>query len=151
MDRAFGDILAELRHEKELNQRELASELHISQALLSHYEKGTREPGLPFIGRLCDYFGVTADFILGRSERTDVPVFSGATAELNRALMDFGEGDIKDASLAYVDAAAQKMTCRLTFHDEADLLSRNVEMTEAELRLVRALSAQNTADKESAD
>ncbi len=151
MDRAFGDILAELRHEKELNQRELASELRISQALLSHYEKGTREPGLPFVGRVCDYFGVTADFVLGRSERTDIPVFSGATAELNRALMDFGEGDIKSAALAYVDAAARKMTCRLTFHDETDLLSRNVEMAEAELRLVRALSAQNTADEESTD
>ena len=144
MERAFGDILAELRHEKGLNQRELAAELRISQALLSHYEKGTREPGLPFVGRVCDYFGVTADFVLGRSERTDVPVFSGATAELNRALMDFGEGDVKKSALAYVDAAAQKMTCRLTYHDEADLLARNSEMALSELALVRALSAQNT-------
>ncbi|MGI5978134.1 MAG: helix-turn-helix domain-containing protein [Oscillospiraceae bacterium] len=139
MERSFGEILAELRHEKGLNQRELANDLHISQALLSHYEKGTREPGLPFVGRVCDYFGVTADFVLGRSERTDIPVFSGATAELNRALMDFGEGSVKDAALAYVDAAAQKMTCRLTFHDEAELLAKNVEMAQAELALVRAL------------
>ena len=93
---------------------------------------------------MCDYFGVTADFVLGRSERTDVPVFSGATAELNRALMDFGEGDVKKSALAYVDAAAQKMTCRLTYHDEADLLTRNSEMALSELALVRALSAQNT-------
>ena len=144
MEQTFGEILAELRHEKGLNQRELANDLHISQALLSHYEKGTREPGLPFVGRVCDYFGVTADFVLGRSERTDVPVFSGATAELNRALMDFGEGDVKKSALAYVDAAAQKMTCRLTYHDEADLLTRNSEMALSELALVRALSAQNT-------
>ena len=146
MERAFGDILAELRHEKGLNQRELAAELRISQALLSHYEKGTREPGLPFVGRVCDYFGVTADFVLGRSERVDVPVFSGATAELNRALMDFGEGDVKKNALAYVDAAASKMTCRLTYHDEADLLARNAEMANAELALVRALPAQDTKD-----
>ncbi len=146
MERAFGDILAELRHEKGLNQRELAAELRISQALLSHYEKGTREPGLPFVGRVCDYFGVTADFVLGRSERVDVPVFSGATAELNRALMDFGEGDVKKNALAYVDAAASKMTCRLTYHDEADLLTRNAEMANAELALVRALPAQDTKD-----
>lgn len=146
MERSFGDILALLRHEKDLSQRELASELHISQALLSHYEKGTREPGLPFVGRVCDYFGVTADFVLGRSERTNVPVFSGATAELNRALMDFGEGDIKDAALSYVDAAAKKMTCRLTFHDETDLLALNEEMAQSELRFVRALSARNQKD-----
>lgn len=146
MERSFGDILALLRHEKELSQRELASELHISQALLSHYEKGTREPGLPFVGRVCDYFGVTADFVLGRSERTNIPVFSGATAELNRALMDFGEGDIKEAALSYVDAAAKKMTCRLTFHDETDLLALNGEMAQSELRFVRALSARNRED-----
>ena len=146
MERMFGEVLAELRHEKGLNQRELASELRISQALLSHYEKGTREPGLPFVGRVCDYFGVTADFVLGRSERTDVPVFSGATAELNRALMDFGEGEIKSTALAYVDAAASKMTCRLTYHDEADLLTKNAEMAEAELALVRALPAHNNKD-----
>ena len=146
MERSFGDILALLRHEKELNQRELASELHISQALLSHYEKGTREPGLPFVGRVCDYFGVTADFVLGRSERTNIPVFSGATAELNRALMDFGEGDIKEAALFYVDAAAKKMTCRLTFHDETDLLALNEGMAQSELRFVRALSARNRED-----
>lgn len=146
MERSFGDILALLRHEKELSQRELASELHISQALLSHYEKGTREPGLPFVGRVCDYFGVTADFVLGRSERTNIPVFSGATAELNRALMDFGEGDIKEAALSYVDAAAKKMTCRLTFHDETDLLALNGEMAQSELRFVQALSARNRED-----
>ena len=146
MERSFGDILALLRHEKELSQRELASELHISQALLSHYEKGTREPGLPFVGRVCDYFGVTADFVLGRSERTNIPVFSGATAELNRALMDFGEGDIKEAALSYVDAAAKKMTRRLTFHDETDLLALNGEMAQSELRFVQALSARNRED-----
>ena len=58
--------------------------------------------------------------------------------------MDFGEGDVKKSALAYVDAAAQKMTCRLTYHDEADLLTRNSEMALSELAIVRALSAQNT-------
>jgi hypothetical protein len=34
---------------------------------LSHYETGAREPGLPFIIRACDYYGVSSDFILGRT------------------------------------------------------------------------------------
>lgn len=141
MERTFGEILAELRHEHGLSQRQLAAEMHVSQALLSHYEKNTREPGLPFIGRVCDYFGVTADFVLGRADRSGTPAFSGAAAELSRALLDFGEGDIKSAALAYMNAAAGKMLCRLTYHDETELLTFEAEMVQSELALVRALPA----------
>lgn len=63
----FCDILAALRHEKGVSQRRAAADLLISQALLSHYENGAREPGLPFVCRACDYYGVTADYLLGRS------------------------------------------------------------------------------------
>ena len=63
----FCEILADLRKKKGVSQRKAASDLHISQALLSHYENGAREPGLPFLCRACDYYGVTADYLLGRS------------------------------------------------------------------------------------
>lgn len=66
----FCDILAGLRREKGVSQRKAAADLLISQALLSHYENGAREPGLPFVCRACDYYGVTADYLLGRSEDT---------------------------------------------------------------------------------
>ena len=39
----------------------------LSQALLSHYENGIREPGLAFVVKACDYYHVSADFILGRT------------------------------------------------------------------------------------
>ena len=63
----FCEILAELRRRKGVSQRRAAAELMISQALLSHYENGAREPGLPFVCRACDYYGVTADYLLGRT------------------------------------------------------------------------------------
>lgn len=63
----FCDILADLRRRKGVSQRKAAADLLISQALLSHYENGAREPGLPFVCRACDYYGVTADYLLGRS------------------------------------------------------------------------------------
>ena len=59
--------LSRLRREKGVSQRKAASDLRISQALLSHYENGAREPGLAFVCRACDYYGVTADFLLGRT------------------------------------------------------------------------------------
>ena len=66
-ERQFCANLSRLRREKGVSQRKAASDLHISQALLSHYENGAREPGLAFVCRACDYYGVTADFLLGRT------------------------------------------------------------------------------------
>ena len=57
-----------------------AVELGISQALLSHYENGAREPGLGFVCRACDYYGVSADYLLGRSERPDAAASAAGTA-----------------------------------------------------------------------
>ncbi len=67
-DTRFSTILAALRKKKGVSQRKAAEDLHISQALLSHYENGAREPGIPFICRACDYYGVTADYLLGRND-----------------------------------------------------------------------------------
>jgi len=68
MPRSFAGTLAALRAERGLSQRNAASDLRISQALLSHYENGAREPGLVFVCRACDYYGVSADYLLGRTE-----------------------------------------------------------------------------------
>ena len=67
MEMTFASRLAALRRARGLSQRQTAAELGVSQALLSHYETGAREPGLAFVCRACDYYGVTADFLLGRS------------------------------------------------------------------------------------
>ena len=67
MERNFAAVMSELRHARGLSQRKVAADLKISQALLSHYENGAREPGLAFVCRACDYYGVSADFLLGRA------------------------------------------------------------------------------------
>ena len=63
----FPETLCALRKRLGLSQRRAASDLQISQALLSHYENGAREPGLNFVCKVCDYYNVTADYLLGRS------------------------------------------------------------------------------------
>lgn len=73
VERSFSEILHRLRREKGLSQRAVAADLHISQALLSHYENGAREPGLAFVCRACDYYGVSADYLLGRTDRPMAP------------------------------------------------------------------------------
>ena len=63
----FSRTLSMLRREQGLSQRKVAAELGISQALLSHYENGIREPGLQFVTKVCDYYHVSADYLLGRT------------------------------------------------------------------------------------
>ncbi len=63
----FPRTLSLLRREKNLSQRKVAKELGVSQAVLSHYENGLREPGLEFVARVADYYKVSADFLLGRT------------------------------------------------------------------------------------
>lgn len=69
----FNERLVELRTEKGISQKNAAADLEISQALLSHYEKGIREYSLSFLCKAAEYYGVTTDYILGVSNsRTGV-------------------------------------------------------------------------------
>lgn len=71
MNADFPRILTLLRKERGISQKQAATALGISQALLSHYEKGIRECGLDFVVRTADFYGVSCDYLLGRSpERT---------------------------------------------------------------------------------
>lgn len=72
MNAAFSKNLVMLRKERGLSQKKVSEDLSISQALLSHYEKGIRECGLDFVVNAADYFGVSCDFLLGRSERREM-------------------------------------------------------------------------------
>ena len=68
----FAANLGKLRREKGLSQRQASAELGVSQALLSHYETDAREPKLEFVVKVCQYYSVTTDYILGRTnERKD--------------------------------------------------------------------------------
>lgn len=67
MNNDFPRILALLRSEKHISQKQAAEDLGIAQALLSHYEKGKRECGLDFLVRAADYYNVSTDYLLGRS------------------------------------------------------------------------------------
>ena len=63
----FSRMLVLLRKERGLSQKQAAIDLGVSQALLSHYEKGIRQGGLDFVVRVADYYNVSCDYLLGRT------------------------------------------------------------------------------------
>lgn len=67
MNKDFPRVMKLLRKERGLRQKEAAEQLGIAQALLSHYENGKRECGLDFLVHAADFYGVSVDYILGRT------------------------------------------------------------------------------------
>ena len=59
--------IAELRKEMNLNQVGLALKLNISQYMISAYETGRHQPTADMLTMIADYFNVSVDYLLGRS------------------------------------------------------------------------------------
>lgn len=64
----FPKRLAALRESKGVSRQIVADELGISRASLEYYEKGQRVPDIVVLSRIADYFNVSADYLLGRSD-----------------------------------------------------------------------------------
>lgn len=60
--------LKELRKARGMSQLKLALELNTSQNTISRYETGEREPGIKELIRIADYFDVSLDYLLERTE-----------------------------------------------------------------------------------
>lgn len=60
--------LKELRKKKGISQLRLATELNTTQNTISRYETGEREPGIDELIKIADFFNVSVDFLIGRTE-----------------------------------------------------------------------------------
>lgn len=58
-----------LRQERKLTQAQLAKELNMNQNTISRYENGEREAGYAELIEIANYFGVSIDYLLGRTKR----------------------------------------------------------------------------------
>lgn len=62
----FSEILQDLREDRDISRKEMASYLNISLSTLGMYEQGRREPNIEMLIRIADYFNVSLDFLVGR-------------------------------------------------------------------------------------
>lgn len=60
--------LRELRIQKGLTQAELSKALQVSASSIGMYEQGRREPDNETLGRIANFFNVTTDYLLGRTD-----------------------------------------------------------------------------------
>lgn len=63
----FGELLAELRKDKKLSQKELADIFHLAASTISSYKMGVHSPHVDQLAKFADYFNVSTDYLLGRT------------------------------------------------------------------------------------
>lgn len=66
--KVFAQRVKELRKEKKQTQRQMAEYLAITTRSYQYYESATHYPDVPGLMKLADYFEVSTDYLLGRSQ-----------------------------------------------------------------------------------
>ena len=64
----FKERLRELRQEKGISQQELGNIVNMSKMAISHWESGHSEPSIYQLIILSNYFEVTIDFLVGKTD-----------------------------------------------------------------------------------
>ncbi len=57
--------LKELRKERQLLQKQVASDLGVTQVCVAKWETGDREPSIDMLIKIAKYFAVSTDYLLG--------------------------------------------------------------------------------------
>lgn len=102
--------IKELRNARGWGQKDLADQISVAYQTVGHWETGRRSPDLDTLEALCEVFGVTADYLLGRS---DMPKPLITEAEW-RTLDAYRRASLRDRALVdqilaeYVPSAAEE-------------------------------------------
>lgn len=64
--------LKEIRKSKGISQLKMAMDLNTNQNTISRYETGEREPGITELIRIADYFNISVDYLLGRTNNPKI-------------------------------------------------------------------------------
>ncbi len=94
-NRMFGDIFKDLRLEKKLSQDRIAEELEVSQGLITKWESHQSTPSPEMLDYIADYFNVTTDYLIGRTDMKNNPMDTLKTMERYKFLMD-SDGRLTD-------------------------------------------------------
>ena len=120
----FPEILKQLRNEKGLYQKELASILGVSRPTITQYENGTRTPDQNTLLEIAEYFSVSLDFLTGRTEeRSSADKIKSALA---------GDPELAGAW----DKLSKRPDLQLLFKQTKDMSPRGIKQV---IRIIKAI------------
>ena len=73
--------IQDLRTDADMSQKQLSEILHISQRSYSHYETGSRNIPVEMLIRLANYYDISVDYLVGRTDKKDLCDFSFQAGE----------------------------------------------------------------------
>ena len=69
----LGERLRDLRSKNGITQAELAEKIFVSESYIALIELNKRNPSTEILGKLCDFFGISTDYLLtGESSEDDI-------------------------------------------------------------------------------
>ncbi len=115
----FGEKLYRLRVERGIYQKQLAVYLHVSVGTISNYENGIHSPDLKTLCKLANYFNVSADYLLDRTQ------YVSPIDNLNRELVDrYTASDIMNSIIELTPESQQDLVKYLTMLSMCDKQDR---------------------------
>ena len=94
----IGKRIRELRRACDLSQEELANEFFVSRCSITNYENGIRTPDVELLHLLCEKFGVSMNYILGKvTPEEEVNELAYATRDIKPFLTKEGHLDLSSA------------------------------------------------------
>jgi len=113
--------LYELRNSKNLSMMQVAKELQLPYTTYVNYEKGAREPSSEVLIKIANYFGVSVDYLIGRSNENSAfslhsnggipvvtedtvtfPVIGDIAAGFDKIAVESWEGETVEIPLSYL-------------------------------------------------
>ena len=73
MDLTFGEKIKALREDMDMNQTQLGKAINMSQRKISYIECSKCEPSIEDIKAFCNFFNISADYLLGLKKGLDFP------------------------------------------------------------------------------
>ncbi len=107
-----------LRVEKNLSQEELGKAVHVTQTMISQWEKGKKEPGREVAAALADFFGVSLDYLLGRTADRNNSYFA---SNINSSNFVQGSGSV---SVGEMNTTTKEECELLRIYRELDVRGR---------------------------
>lgn len=84
----LGYRLKALRTKKKLTQKQLAEKINVTHVSISGYENGNRSPDTDTLEKIADYFGVSTDYLLGRTDTLEPTPLDSEEAEFQAFIND---------------------------------------------------------------
>ena len=147
----IGRNILELRKQKQITQEDLAAELGVTAAAVSKWENNYTLPDILMLCALADYFGITADELLGRKQPAQFALLvtqSDDLAEQISQLIRKHGFSVSARFTAYrpaLDYALAREDCRHIFIGLRDALSRE-EMADTPAHIHAIQCFGNTAE-----